>query len=896
MYQWTIKYLFFLFLCIPVVSVHPESYVTQIIMDTSDVVSLGTYGQTGSTRHTWWATDRELDPEIYSHRAIHPEFDPSLEDEMNWQPVQTPANLIGQGNFQKQKGHYWYLKTFRLSEKQHGPLSIRLGIISDSDRVYLNGHLIGKTGDMNSDQPRAYDKVRIYDLPSPLFTNNGINVILVEVKNYFEYEAGIKEDSVKIGSTQILWSEFYHKNYGEIFFLIVYLTVGGYFTFLFFRRLKDYENLLFGVFILLLILYQLFRNQLKYETGLDFFLMKRLEYTVLFLLLPVFYYFVRLYFRLPDNRFVRIWDRFVAFVAILMAFMNLLIWGSDSIRMWDRVNTSFVQLFLWPVFIIGSPGIMIYRAIKLDRDALYMLMGNLFVVAAVVIDVLSTRGYFNLPRIMGFVFFAFIISLAIILANRFVRLNDEVEDLNANLEQKVQSRTLQLRNSLKEIQELKEQQDGDYFLTSLLIKPLGGNYSTGKTVTVEMKSRQIKSFHFRKYSAEIGGDLNIAHTIELRHQSYTVFLNGDAMGKSIQGAGGALVLGTVFKSIINRSKQSSHAREVFPEQWIKQCYLELQSVFVSFDGSMMISMVLGMVDDATGLLYYINAEHPWTVLYRDGKARFIEKDLSLRKIGVDNMGIQPVVKTFQMTPGDVILAGSDGRDDILLGYDDQNKRIINEDESLFLRIVEDAKSDLDEIESNIINHGELTDDFTLIRISYLENRPAADPLENHNSPQLVEIIDSAQKAQHSGDLEKAISLFESALQIDPNHPYISGELARLHSKTHNYARAATLAESYLEHNPSDSEYIYLASFAFKQSHNLEKAADYGERYRLRDPEMVLNLVNLADVYHTLGNVERAEILLQEALRLEPDNKWGIRLGEVMKTEQSWIKEKRETDK
>ena len=53
------------------------------------------------------------------------------------------------------------------------------------------------------------------------------------------------------------------------------------------------------------------------------------------------------------------------------------------------------------------------------------------------------------------------------------------------------------------------------------------------------------------------------------------------MGKSIQGAGGALALGVVFKSILSRNKILSGEENIFPERWLKQSYQELQSIFES---------------------------------------------------------------------------------------------------------------------------------------------------------------------------------------------------------------------------------------------------------------------------------------------------------------------------
>lgn len=47
-----------------------------------------------------------------------------------------------------------------------------------------------------------------------------------------------------------------------------------------------------------------------------------------------------------------------------------------------------------------------------------------------------------------------------------------LQDYADHLEEKVKERTAELKNTLEEVQLLKNQQDGDYFLTSLLIKPL----------------------------------------------------------------------------------------------------------------------------------------------------------------------------------------------------------------------------------------------------------------------------------------------------------------------------------------------------------------------------------------------------------------------------------------
>ena len=352
---------------------------------------------------------------------------------------------------------------------------------------------------------------------------------------------------------------------------------------------------------------------------------------------------------------------------------------------------------------------------------------------------------------------ALVMLLSLGLADVINTMRNELAIYNTELESLVDKRTKELRNTLEQVQTLKTQQDGDYFLTSLLAQPLGANNTSGELVDVQFNVKQKKQFKFKKWEAEIGGDICIAHSVSIKERPCTVFLNADAMGKSIQGAGGALVLGAVFQAIIERTKLSLDTRNLFPERWLKNAFIELQKVFESFDGTMLISMVLGLVDDISGLMYFINAEHPYTILYREKNASFIEDELVLHKLGIRSLEEKIFVKTFQLQPNDVVFLGSDGRDDILLGQDEEGSRIVNEDETLFLRIVEEGDGQSDKICATLLEQGELTDDFSLLRISYREKEVALDkPLDD----ELQALLRESKNHRRNGDYKSALEILE----------------------------------------------------------------------------------------------------------------------------------------
>ncbi len=125
---------------------------------------------------------------------------------------------------------------------------------------------------------------------------------------------------------------------------------------------------------------------------------------------------------------------------------------------------------------------------------------------------------------------------------------------------------------------------------------------------------------------------------------------------------------------------------------------------------MLSSVVIGMISEKTGFMYYLNLEHPWNVLYRDGVASFLETELSMRKLGFPKNDESFQIKTFKFQKGDVLIIGSDGRDDIALAESDEG-RIINEDENLILNLIQRTKAELPSLVKEIKQIGEVTDDY-----------------------------------------------------------------------------------------------------------------------------------------------------------------------------------------
>ncbi|MCE9501122.1 MAG: serine/threonine-protein phosphatase, partial [Leptospira sp.] len=256
-------------------------------------------------------------------------------------------------------------------------------------------------------------------------------------------------------------------------------------------------------------------------------------------------------------------------------------------------NGSAVIIWMFPVIVAA----FIYQGTKSA-----ILWGTLFMVV-MVISVFSPAIVGNpsgqsLPDHIIDIFFVLNISVVGII----------VAGVIYYLVGTISKRSKDLSGALKDITQLKELQDSDYFLISYLSNPLSGVRIKSENIQIEYLIEQKKRFTYKNKHHEIGGDICIAEEIMLRGRKYCAFLNGDAMGKSLQGAAGAIIMGSLFRAAVNRNH--NHRSNLLPELWLQNCYSDFQQLFESFDGSMFMSIAFGLLDEECGMLYYFNAEHP----------------------------------------------------------------------------------------------------------------------------------------------------------------------------------------------------------------------------------------------------------------------------------------------
>jgi hypothetical protein len=136
-------------------------------------------------------------------------------DDSAWDDIVVPASWEEQG-FRQYDGFAWYRKTFKLpADFTTDDMVILLGRIDDMDQVFINGKLVGGTGDIDRKWARddEHERPRTYFIPDGLLKPGTTNTVAVRVYDQ-EQRGGIYDGPVTI-IARSQYKEFWRSYRGD---------------------------------------------------------------------------------------------------------------------------------------------------------------------------------------------------------------------------------------------------------------------------------------------------------------------------------------------------------------------------------------------------------------------------------------------------------------------------------------------------------------------------------------------------------------------------------------------------------------------------------------------------------------------------------------------------------
>lgn len=382
------------------------------------------------------------------HTGDDPQWaNPDFNDS-NWPGLFVPLKWSQQG-YQGYCGVAWYRVHLPALKVQHSAVSI--GQVSDAYQVFVNGVLIGGVGKLPPGQKIDYDRRSIYSIPEDVAILHTPSVMALRVWHSRETDASTGGGAISgrflLGPAETLTRMDLVASIPVLILSVLFVSVGFYHLMIYRRRTQLTELLWFAFLGLSVAGYSFLRTQWKYSISDNFVLLKKLEYIFLYLMPVLFIQFLWPLFKRPIGKLLRGYQYAIILVLVVVTLAPGLYLNTASLDWWEfaLVPIIFSSLFLvaqsaW----LGHP------------EARTIAMGIFFVLLTGLNDILVDRSIIHTPRLITYGFAAFVFTMVISLANRYLRLYVELDALRQNLESRVAERTKDLATANERLNQLDE--------------------------------------------------------------------------------------------------------------------------------------------------------------------------------------------------------------------------------------------------------------------------------------------------------------------------------------------------------------------------------------------------------------------------------------------------------
>lgn len=372
------------------------------------------------------------------------------------------------------RGFVWLQKTFEIPEELNNQeLGIYLGRISLADETFVNGAYVGGEGSFPPHEFSAWNTARFYMLPRELL-GEGENVLSVKI--WVDGEGSIVSSpfigtvkaAKKAASREDLWNSKIN-----LVFAFLMVIISAYHFMMYLKNRKEKENLIFALINILSAFYLsvFYYGELPASIGthFSFLIFQKIFSSALPFVFPYLVAsFIYSFTNTKENKYVK---------RIRLGFMIVPI-----VILMFAPNYQVLRSMRWTQILLIPPLLYIFfvllRAIlKKNKDAKVLLVGFLPLVITVMLDLVihNLLKIYNFPYITSVGWQLVIVTLLFIMANRFANSRMQVEDLNKNLEKKVEERTselseansrlsdanLQLESTNNQLTEAKQKADRD---------------------------------------------------------------------------------------------------------------------------------------------------------------------------------------------------------------------------------------------------------------------------------------------------------------------------------------------------------------------------------------------------------------------------------------------------
>lgn len=310
--------------------------------------------------------------------------------------------------------------------------SIYLAWIGENWEVYLNGVSIKRDIHIKNSKMqknRSFRGIKI-SLPGSII-QSGKNTLVFHIIGYSSPITAftntntgfLYESPYIIASDEYISNEF--NEYFKIAINTIYLFFGLYHLFFFYRRRQNSYNFYFAFFALFLAIDGFTKTSLIHHYFSDSDIIFTIKYSSQSILVLFFMLFIKNYFY--SNEKFKLIEKFIIVWSIVL-FLSFVF----STPIYNEILLNIFHITVIPILFYGIYYIFLAVYKKLN-DSIAMALSILILVFTATWDIIDEHVFRTGIGLLKYGFFAYVVAIIVILANRFLHVHNESERLNIEL-------------------------------------------------------------------------------------------------------------------------------------------------------------------------------------------------------------------------------------------------------------------------------------------------------------------------------------------------------------------------------------------------------------------------------------------------------------------------------
>lgn len=328
-------------------------------------------------------------------------------------------------------------------------LGLKLPHLNSSYRLYVNGKMIAKNGQVSSNPEEYYPQ----HLPQIVvfYTEVQDLELILQVANFSDNIGGIW-DSLYLGTSEIVIKKYWESIGLEMFYIGFILIMSFYHFALYIFRKKDKASFFFAFFCLIVVIRILITGEkilLQLIPNFPWELHIKIEYLTVYGAVPLFALFLMYHLNEKSREnFLKEKTKWILFfkeefyypVVVLIVFISLLLalitiittvkFYSNLMKFYQILIILFSVYYLYGIFV---------ATIKRKEGALLSLMGFILLFFLVVNDILYTKHIIHTAYLLPLGVFSFILFQSFSLALKFTNAFFFIENLSTRYYNLIQS-------------------------------------------------------------------------------------------------------------------------------------------------------------------------------------------------------------------------------------------------------------------------------------------------------------------------------------------------------------------------------------------------------------------------------------------------------------------------